>query len=211
MEQEGWDLFASAGLQPDQEAEQARAADGDPARYRGGPLATPAPRPRSPSPSTACRSTFSPSGSAPRAARSTRRCTTPAASCARSSRPTDLPRLDTGGIAMTQPGLAPARCERCSARPQPRSAATRASTSSTATSTSSCRATTPMRAVPGMRAHLDGCPACREEHESLRASSARPGASRRSRRASRALPRRRGTTARACAGCWRRAGAPCAR
>lgn len=24
-------------------------------------------------------------------------------------------------------------------------------------------------AVPGMRAHLDGCPACAEEHESLRA------------------------------------------
>ncbi len=24
-------------------------------------------------------------------------------------------------------------------------------------------------AVPGMRAHLAGCPACREEHESLRA------------------------------------------
>jgi hypothetical protein len=24
-------------------------------------------------------------------------------------------------------------------------------------------------AVPGMRAHLSGCPACREEHESLRA------------------------------------------
>jgi hypothetical protein len=24
-------------------------------------------------------------------------------------------------------------------------------------------------AVPGMRAHLDGCPACREEHESLQA------------------------------------------
>ena len=23
--------------------------------------------------------------------------------------------------------------------------------------------------VPGMRAHLQGCPACREEHESLRA------------------------------------------
>jgi hypothetical protein len=23
--------------------------------------------------------------------------------------------------------------------------------------------------VPGMRAHLDGCPACREEHESLHA------------------------------------------
>jgi hypothetical protein len=22
--------------------------------------------------------------------------------------------------------------------------------------------------VPGLRAHLDGCPACREEHESLR-------------------------------------------
>lgn len=25
------------------------------------------------------------------------------------------------------------------------------------------------RAIPGLRAHLDGCPACREEHESLRA------------------------------------------
>lgn len=23
--------------------------------------------------------------------------------------------------------------------------------------------------IPGMRAHLDGCPACREEHQSLRA------------------------------------------
>jgi hypothetical protein len=23
--------------------------------------------------------------------------------------------------------------------------------------------------IPGMRAHLDGCPACREEHESLKA------------------------------------------
>jgi hypothetical protein len=32
-------------------------------------------------------------------------------------------------------------------------------------------------AVPGLRAHLDGCPACREEHESLRAlvSGERPG------------------------------------
>ncbi|HEY5293996.1 MAG TPA: hypothetical protein VIJ70_00805 [Gaiellaceae bacterium] len=25
------------------------------------------------------------------------------------------------------------------------------------------------RAFPGLRAHLEGCPACREEHESLRA------------------------------------------
>ena len=25
------------------------------------------------------------------------------------------------------------------------------------------------RAVPGMRAHLEGCPACREDHESLAA------------------------------------------
>jgi anti-sigma factor RsiW len=29
--------------------------------------------------------------------------------------------------------------------------------------------------VPGMRAHLDGCPACREEHESLRALVAADG------------------------------------
>ena len=27
----------------------------------------------------------------------------------------------------------------------------------------------PDEVVPGLRAHLDGCPACREEHESLRA------------------------------------------
>ena len=31
-------------------------------------------------------------------------------------------------------------------------------------------------AVPGLRAHLDGCPACREEHESLRALVADPQA-----------------------------------
>jgi anti-sigma factor RsiW len=29
--------------------------------------------------------------------------------------------------------------------------------------------------VPGMRAHLEGCPACREEHESLRALVAAEG------------------------------------
>jgi hypothetical protein len=31
----------------------------------------------------------------------------------------------------------------------------------------------PDAAVPGMRAHLDGCPACHEEYESLRALVAR--------------------------------------
>ena len=31
----------------------------------------------------------------------------------------------------------------------------------------------PDAALPGLRAHLDGCPACREEHESLRALVAR--------------------------------------
>jgi len=30
-------------------------------------------------------------------------------------------------------------------------------------------------AVPGMRAHLEGCPACHEDHESLRALVARGG------------------------------------
>ena len=30
-------------------------------------------------------------------------------------------------------------------------------------------------AIPGMRAHLDGCPACREEHESLRDLAAGDG------------------------------------
>jgi predicted anti-sigma-YlaC factor YlaD len=32
--------------------------------------------------------------------------------------------------------------------------------------------TDPDAAVPGMRAHLDGCPACRDEHDSLRALAA---------------------------------------
>jgi len=30
------------------------------------------------------------------------------------------------------------------------------------------------RTVPGMREHLAGCPACREEHESLAALAAQP-------------------------------------
>jgi hypothetical protein len=30
-------------------------------------------------------------------------------------------------------------------------------------------------AVPGMRSHLEGCPACREDHESLKAFITRPG------------------------------------
>jgi hypothetical protein len=30
--------------------------------------------------------------------------------------------------------------------------------------------------VPGMRAHLEGCPACHEDHESLRALVAEDGA-----------------------------------
>lgn len=32
-------------------------------------------------------------------------------------------------------------------------------------------------AIPGMRAHLEGCPACHEDHESLRALVAEGGAS----------------------------------
>jgi hypothetical protein len=32
------------------------------------------------------------------------------------------------------------------------------------------------RQIPGMRAHLDGCPACREEHESLGALASSDGA-----------------------------------
>ena len=30
-------------------------------------------------------------------------------------------------------------------------------------------------AIPGLRAHLEGCPACREDHESLLALAARGG------------------------------------
>ena len=35
--------------------------------------------------------------------------------------------------------------------------------------------TDPDRAVPGMRAHLEGCPACAEEYESLRVLAAGDG------------------------------------
>ena len=35
----------------------------------------------------------------------------------------------------------------------------------------------PEAAVPGLRAHLDGCPACREDYESLRALVASENAS----------------------------------
>ena len=148
MEQDGWDLVSSAGLQPDQEAEQAELLAAIQQAIDARPLAPPAPRPRSPSPSTACRSTFSPSASARRAARSTRPCTTPGASCAGNSPATDTPsarhwRHRNDATCISHPSS-----NGCSARPQPRSAATPASTSSTATSTSSCGATTPMPRSP---------------------------------------------------------------
>ena len=44
-----------------------------------------------------------------------------------------------------------------------------ASSSSTATSSSSSPAPTPRPRCPGMRAHLEGCPACAEDHAALRA------------------------------------------
>ena len=40
---------------------------------------------------------------------------------------------------------------------------------STATSRSSSPGADADAAVPGMQAHLDGCPACAEDHDSLRA------------------------------------------
>ena len=62
----------------------------------------------------------------------------------------------------------------------PESAASSASRSSTATSSSSSPARDADAAVPGMRAHLEGCPACAEDRDSLRAlpprgARARPG------------------------------------
>ena len=50
----------------------------------------------------------------------------------------------------------------------PSSPARSASTCWTATSTSATTGADADRAVPGMRAHLAGCPACREDHDSLR-------------------------------------------
>ena len=47
-----------------------------------------------------------------------------------------------------------------------------ASTSSTATSSWSLSARDADTAIPGMRAHLEGCPACHEDYESLLAFAA---------------------------------------
>ena len=80
-----------------------------------------------------------------------------------------LARLVNGGTADDATRTRTDSWNDCSARPEPRSAATPASTSSTGTSTSSSPGKDADAAVPGMRAHLAGCPACREEHESLRA------------------------------------------
>ena len=59
----------------------------------------------------------------------------------------------------------------CSDPTGPSSAASGASSCSTATSSSSSARTRcgGCRAIPGMRAHLEGCPACAEDHDSLRA------------------------------------------
>ena len=56
----------------------------------------------------------------------------------------------------------------CSAPAGPRSAARSASSCSTVRRARARRRATPTRRCPGMRAHLEGCPACREDHESLR-------------------------------------------
>ena len=63
----------------------------------------------------------------------------------------------------------------CSARPGRRCPARRASRSSTATSSSSVAGGDAEAAVPGMRAHLVGCPACAEDHEALHALLAADG------------------------------------
>ena len=43
-----------------------------------------------------------------------------------------------------------------------------ASRSSTSTSSSNCGALPADERIPGMRAHLEGCPACHEDYDSLR-------------------------------------------
>ena len=70
---------------------------------------------------------------------------------------------------MTGRDLDPDPSRVCSAATSRRSTATSASRSSTATSSWSSPELRPTRIVPGLRAHLVGCPACAEEHESLRA------------------------------------------
>ena len=70
---------------------------------------------------------------------------------------------------MTRAAIRPPCWRRSSAPAAPSSAATRASTSSTATSTRELAGGDADALVPGMRAHLAGCPACREEHAALHA------------------------------------------
>ena len=55
------------------------------------------------------------------------------------------------------------------ARPIPRPPATSASTGSTPTSSASCARGDAERAMPELAAHLRGCSACAEDHDSLRA------------------------------------------
>ena len=142
------------------------------------PSATPSPRRSpptsarcsSPSPSTTCRSTCSPSGCRPRAAPSTRRCTTRAASCAPASRKRGLdPDLQDSERLAMGPGrpttCSPARvlgpagpeltCEQCFEQLDRYVELELAGADADA-------------AVPGMSAHLTGCPACRR---TTRASS----------------------------------------
>ena len=147
------------------------AARGPASCDRGGPDATSARGVRRPGPERG------PDRRARRAAldrpagRSTRRSTTPGGGCARRlpSRVWRCREATREAEMSGETGVATRRSSGCSARGPRRSAASDASSSSTATSSSSSRARTPTLGVPGLAAHLDGCPACREEHESLRA------------------------------------------
>ena len=82
LEPESWSVFSSAGLEPDAEAEQSELLATLQRAIARDPDAAPARRCSSRSRSTACRSTCSPSAWTRPAARSTRRCTTRAGSCA---------------------------------------------------------------------------------------------------------------------------------
>ena len=168
MEQDGWDLVSSVGLQPDQEVEQAellaaiqqaidlvlsphqRRVLDRPRRQRGADR----------------RSRRAPRHDAGSALQDPARRPTQAASAARRRR--IFPRLDTGGTAMTQPALAPL-VERLLGPAAAEIGCDACFDELDRYVDLELQGNDADAAVPGMRAHLDGCPACREEHESLRA------------------------------------------
>ena len=168
MEQDAWDLVSSVALQPDQEVEQAELLAAIQQRDRSRPLAPSAPCPHRPRRQRGAdrRARGAPRHDQGSSLQDPARRPTQAAPAARRRRL--LPRLDTGGTAMTQPAFAPL-VERLLGPAAAEIGCDACFDELDRYVDLELQGNDADAAVPGMSAHLDGCPACREEHESLRA------------------------------------------